>query len=125
VQLPGLDNLKQYLYTAYVQVVSGEIMMIQTTYTHARANLASIFDKVTADREIVIVQRRGEEDVALISATELSSLMETAHLLRSPKNAERLQTALARAQQRLTPPQTVTELRNEVGLDEAQQATGR
>jgi antitoxin YefM len=51
--------------------------------------------------------------------------METAHLLRSPKNAERLQTALARAQQRLTPPQTVTELRNEVGLDEAQQATGR
>jgi len=93
-------------------------MTIQTTYTHARANLASIFDKVTADREIVIVQRRGEEDVALISAAELSSLMETAHLLRSPRNAERLQTALARAQQRVTLPQTVSELRHEVGLDE-------
>ena len=100
-------------------------MTIQTTYTQARANLAMLFDKVTADREIVIVQRRGEEDVALISATELSSLMETAHLLRSPKNAERLQTALARAQQRVTAPQTVPELRREVGLDEAQQATGR
>jgi antitoxin YefM len=100
-------------------------MTIQTTYTQARANLAMLFDKVTADREIVIVQRRGEEDVALISATELSSLMETAHLLRAPKNAERLQTALARAQQRVTSPQTVTELRYEVGLDEAQPATGR
>lgn len=100
-------------------------MTIQTTYTHARANLASIFDKVTADREIVIVQRRGEEDVALISATELSSLMETAHLLRSPKNAERLHTALARAQQRITVPQTVSELRHEVGLDQASEAASR
>ena len=100
-------------------------MTIQTTYTQARANLAMLFDKVTADREIVIVQRRGEEDVALISATELSSLMETAHLLRSPKNAERLQTALARAQQRITAPLTVSELRDEVGLGEASQATSR
>lgn len=92
-------------------------MTIQTTYTQARANLASIFDKVIADREIVIVQRRGEEDVALISAAELSSLMETAYLLRSPRNAERLQAALARAQQRMTTPQTVAELRREVGLE--------
>lgn len=100
-------------------------MTIQTTYTQARANLAMLFDKVTADREIVIVQRRGEEDVALISATELSSLIETAHLLRSPRNAERLQTALARAQQRITAPQTVSELTHEVGLDETRQATRR
>lgn len=100
-------------------------MTIQTTYTQARANLATLFDKVTADREIVIVQRRGEEDVALISATELSSLMETAHLLRSPKNAERLQTALARAQQRITVPQTASELRHEVGLDQASEAASR
>ena len=55
----------------------------------------------------------------------LVSLMETAHLLRSPKNAARLQPALARAQPRITAPQTVSELRREVGLDEAQQATGR
>jgi antitoxin YefM len=33
----------------------------------------------------------------MIAADELQSLMETAHLLRSPKNAERLLTALARA----------------------------
>jgi len=45
---------------------------------------------VTDDREIVIVRRRGARDVALVSADELTSLMETAHLLPSPRNAERL-----------------------------------
>jgi len=94
-------------------------MITQTTYTQARAKLAALCDKVIADREVVIIQRRGAEDVALISAAELNSLMETAYLLRSPKNAERLLTALARAQQGVVPPQSVEELRREVGLDEA------
>jgi antitoxin YefM len=93
-------------------------MAIQTTYTHARANLATLCDEVTANREVVIIHRRGAEDVALISAADLASLMETAHLLRSPKNAERLLTALARAQRRRSSPQSVEELRREVGLDE-------
>ena len=75
-------------------------MAIQTTYTHARANLAALCDAVTADREVVIIQRRNAEDVALIAATELDSLLETAHLLRSARNAERLLTALNRARQR-------------------------
>jgi len=91
-------------------------MAIQTTYTHARANLAALCDAVTANREVVIIQRRGAGDVALIAADELSGLLETAHLLRSPKNAERLLTALARAQQRTLSPQSLDELRREVGL---------
>ena len=94
-------------------------MAIETTYTHARANLAALCEKVTANCEVVIIHRRGAEDVALISAAELTSLMETAHLLRSPKNAKRLLTALARAQKRTLPPQSVEELRREVGLDSA------
>jgi hypothetical protein len=36
-------------------------------------------------------------DVALISADELSSLLEAAHLLRSPKHAERLLAAISQA----------------------------
>ena len=92
-------------------------MAIQTTYTHARANFATLCDEVTANGEVVIIHRRGAEDVALISAAELTSLMETAHLLRSPKNAERLLTALARARRRTGSPQSVKELRREVGLD--------
>ena len=47
--------------------------------------------------KVVIIQRRGEEDVALIAASELTSLMETAYLLRSPVNAERLLSASGRA----------------------------
>jgi antitoxin YefM len=72
-------------------------MTVQTTYTQARAGLARLLDQVTHDREVVVIQRRGEEDVAMISATELECLLETAFLLRSPKNAERLLTALGRA----------------------------
>jgi len=71
-------------------------MAIQTTYTHARARLASLIDEVTKNREVVIVQRRGSEDVAIIAADELAGILETAHLLRSPTNAERLLTALDR-----------------------------
>ena len=80
-------------------------MTIQTTYTQARTNFAKLCHNVTANREIVIIQRRGVEDVALISAAALTSLMETAYLLRSPKNAERLLTALNRALHRdIEPP---------------------
>ena len=92
-------------------------MTIQTTYTNARSNLAKLLDEVTLNREVVIIQRRGTEDVALISADELTSLMETAYLLRSSKNAERLLTALARALKNAPAPQTVEQLRKEVGLD--------
>jgi antitoxin YefM len=93
-------------------------MAIETTYTKARANLATLCNEVTTNQEVVIIHRRGAEDVALISATELSSLLETAHLLRSPKNAARLLTALTRAQQRTIAPQSVESLRLEVGLDD-------
>ena len=76
-------------------------------------------DQVVADRDVVIIRRRGSEDVALIAADELESILETAHLLRSPKNAERLLTALRRAQQRTLEPSTVDDLRAEVGIDQA------
>ena len=93
-------------------------MTVQTTYTQARLRLAKLCDQVTADRDVVIIQRRGAEDVALISATELSSLLETAHLLRSPKNASRLLSALARAREDTITPQSLDQLRREVGLGE-------
>lgn len=93
-------------------------MPSEVTYTHARANLAALCNEVAADREAVIIHRRGAEDVALVAAAELRSLLETAHLLRSPKNAERLLQALARAQAQTVPPRSVAEVRREVGVDE-------
>ena len=91
-------------------------MPIQTTYTSARANLAKLCDEVAKNQEIVIINRRGSHDVALVSAEELSSLMETAHLLRSSKNVERLLTALNRAKAKKPKPKTVASLRKELGL---------
>ena len=92
-------------------------MTIQTTYTHARAKLASLLDEVTKNREIVIIQRRGNEDVALINADELSGILETAHLLRSPQNARRLLSSLDRVKKESGTAQTIDELRNEVGFE--------
>ncbi len=56
-----------------------------------------LLNEVAHNRNIVIIQHRGEEEVAMIAASELESLMETAYLLRSPANAERLLSALNRA----------------------------
>jgi antitoxin YefM len=96
-------------------------MAIQTTYTQARASLASLLDQVTKNREVVIIQRRGEEDVAMISADELMGILETAHLLRSPNNTKRLLSTLDRVRKESGTPQTIDELRTEVGLEWALQ----
>ena len=93
-------------------------MPIETTYSQARANFAALWDRVTQDREIVIIQRRGVEPIAMVSADELDSLMETAHLLRSPENAQRLLTALNRALKNEGQSQPLSDVRAEVGLDE-------
>jgi len=91
-------------------------MSIQTTYTDARTRFAGLCDAATINREVIIIHRRGSEDVALIAADELASLQETAHLLRSPKNARRLLVALERALQRSGKPESLNSLKNEMGL---------
>lgn len=93
-------------------------MTTEITYSHARANLASLLDDVTENREVVIIRRRHGEDAALIAASELTSLLETAYLLRSPANAERLLTALIDALKGEGRALSLAELRAEVGLDE-------
>ena len=55
----------------------------------------------------------------MIPADELAGLMETAHLLRSPKNARRLLAALRRAKLGKTKSHSVDKLRREMGLDES------
>ena len=90
--------------------------MVETTYTSLRENLASVMDRVVNDREVVIISRKGDKKVAMIPADELSGLLETAHLLRSPKNAERLLSALKRAKQGKGKPQSLGKLRQEFGL---------
>jgi antitoxin YefM len=88
----------------------------QVSYSYARQNLAEILNEAEDAQEPIIISRRGHEDVAILPASELRSLEETAHLLRSPKNARRLLFALQRALERAGTPQTVSELRSELEL---------
>ncbi len=91
-------------------------MTIHTTYTQARASLASLLDAAVDDREIIIIQRKSGKRAALIDADELEGLLETAYLLGSPKNAERLLSALERSLKNETRRLSMEELRQEVGL---------
>jgi antitoxin YefM len=93
-------------------------MAIRTTYTKARANLAQLCNKVSENKEVVYIKRRNAEDVALISESELSSLLETAYLLQSPKNAQRLLKALNRALSEKGSPTSLEELKKEAGFEE-------
>jgi len=69
-------------------------MSLEVSYSEARSNLASLMDQVIDDCEVVVIKRRGRSSVAMIDANELSSLMETEYLFRSPKNAARLNRAI-------------------------------
>jgi len=94
-------------------------MATQVTYTYARQNFARILNEAEDTQEPVIITRRGHEDMAVIPAAELTSLEETAHLLRSPANARRLFRALYRALEGEGEPTSVESLEAEFGLETA------
>lgn len=77
-------------------------MIVQSTAsaTDARKNFFSLLDQVANDHQVVVVKRRDGENVALIAESDLTSLYETAHLLKSPQNAQRLFEALERSKER-------------------------
>ena len=91
--------------------------MLEASYTEARQNFARLLDRVIEDRDVVLIRRRGRVRVAIVAADELEGLLETAHLLRSPRNAARLLTALRRAFKGSGRRQSVTGLRRELGLE--------
>lgn len=93
----------------------------RTTYTQARANLASLCDEVAESREPYVIERRNRENVAIIAEAELESLLETAHLLRSPRNASRLAAALERALGGEIRATSLDELKRDLGLADEEQ----
>ena len=68
--------------------------MNATTYTTARANLASTMDRVCNDHEALIITRNSEQAVVMLSLEDYNALEETAYLLRTPANAKRLLSAV-------------------------------
>lgn len=92
-------------------------MSLEVSYSEARANLASLMDQVTDDREVVVIKRRGRSSVSMIDSDELASMMETEYLFRSPANAARLLKALERARKGDGKKMTIEELRKEFGAE--------
>ena len=65
------------------------------SYTAARENLAATMNKVCEDHTPVIITRNREQAVVMMSLEDFEALEETAYLLRTPKNAKRLTSAIA------------------------------
>ncbi|MEO5304319.1 MULTISPECIES: type II toxin-antitoxin system Phd/YefM family antitoxin [unclassified Corynebacterium] len=60
------------------------------SYSESRARYAEVLQSVVDDREEVIITRSGHESAVIVSLDDYNSLRETAYLLRSPRNAQRL-----------------------------------
>lgn len=73
--------------------------MQSISYTSARSNLAQTMEKVCQDHAPIAITRKGEGAVVMISMEDYQSLEETAYLLRSPKNAQRLMASIAQLEQ--------------------------
>lgn len=92
-------------------------MSTQIPYVDAQLNLDQLCDRVVETGEAVIITRPDGKNVALVSEAELSSLLETLYLLRSPANAARLTTALARSKSGTLQPQAIDELLKTLGFE--------
>lgn len=65
------------------------------SYTAARSNLSKTMEKVCEDHAPVIITRKSEQPVIMMSLRDFEALEETAYLLRSPTNARRLLDSVA------------------------------
>lgn len=65
------------------------------SYTAVRSNLAKTMESICDDHEPVIITRKNERSVVMLSLEDYEALEETAYLLRSPKNVRRLIEAIS------------------------------
>ena len=73
--------------------------MEATTYTTVRQNLAKTMEKVCKDHSPIIVTRKKNESVVIMSLEDYEALEETAYLLRSSKNTRRLIESIAQLEE--------------------------
>ena len=90
-------------------------MLDAISYSEARKNLATLMDSVCDDSDVVVITRRKARPVVLMSLDEYNSIQETAHLLRSPANAERLLESIAEMQQGKAVPRALADISEEDG----------
>ena len=68
--------------------------MNAVTYSDLRKNLKSYMDKVYNNHEPLIITRKKSKNVVMVSIDEYNSIMETAYLMASEKNAEHIRKSL-------------------------------
>ena len=88
-----------------------------TNPTDARNGFFKLLERVAENHEVFIVNRRDSGNVALISESDLKSLVETVYLLRSPANGRRLLAAIDESRSGKIQPQTIDELKQELGIN--------
>lgn len=64
--------------------------MVAINYSELRNNLKAMMDSTCDNHEPIIVNRKNHGDVVMVSLEDYQSLQETAYLLKSPKNAQRI-----------------------------------
>jgi len=64
------------------------------SYSAFRNKLASTIDKVNDDHQPVLITRQNGKPAILMSVEDYESYEETAYLMTSPRNAERLNRAI-------------------------------
>lgn len=69
--------------------------MESINYTTFRKNLAKTIDRVNDDHRPILITRQNGQAAVLLSLDDFKSYEETAYLMKSPKNAERLNAAVA------------------------------
>ena len=78
-------------HVPHIAHVTGLPAMLDViNFTEARNNLKSVLDKVVDDANVTIIARRDAPNAVVMSLDTYNSIMETAYLLKSPANAQRL-----------------------------------
>jgi antitoxin YefM len=65
------------------------------SYSSARANLVSTMNQACNDHAAIIITRKSEAPVVMISLEDYQAMEETTYLLRSPVNARNLLESIA------------------------------
>ncbi len=65
------------------------------SYTAVRANLSKTMEQVCNDHTPIIITRKRESPVVMLSLEDYQAMEETAYLLRSPANARNLLDSIA------------------------------
>lgn len=64
--------------------------MEKVSYSYTRAHLSTILDEIVNNSEVFCIKRTKDREIIMMDKNDYDSMLETAYLFKSPKNAEML-----------------------------------